>query len=93
MSTNSMNTKHTPTPWDGIAMRGRLVEMRKRARARSGVDVYETILGHRVSATHYQHSGNCVMGIDNRVGVSDGTILFTLMHSALLSARKSEVTP
>ena len=69
--------------WDGMKVHAQLVEMRKRARNRSGVDVCEHILGHRVWATHYSHSGNVVMGIDNRAGVSDGAILSTLMHTAL----------
>jgi hypothetical protein len=53
----------------------KLVDMRKRARARSGVDVYETINGRRVSATHYSHNDRCVMGLDARAGLSDGAIL------------------
>jgi hypothetical protein len=60
----------------------KLADMRKRARARTGVRVYEYINGQRVSVTHYAHSDRCVMGIGSKIGVRDSEIVWDLTIGA-----------
>jgi hypothetical protein len=55
-----------------------LVDLRKRARERSGVDVCERINGQRVTATHYRHNNMCVMELGGRTGLRDSAIVAAL---------------
>lgn len=74
-----MSTPSQPkAQMDAFAILAKLSDMRRRARARTGVDVYEYINGQRVSATHYSHSNACVMGMGPRAGLKDGAIVAAL---------------
>lgn len=64
---------------DAAAILAKLTEMRSRARARTGVDVYEYINGQRVSATHYSHNNKCVMGLGAHMGLRDSRIVSDLL--------------
>lgn len=98
MTTNEQSKGvSAPGSWDPQAVQARLTDMRRRARERTGRDVTEYMHGLRVTATHYQHSGACVMGLGNRAGLNDGAIMFALMKAArrfdVISALRAALAP